>query len=681
MSSLHLLRLTDTSGAFVSGDVFEQAFAASLRHIGVAVTRNNHEEFWSAAQSRLVDSPAPLPERLSADVALFERAFGAYDVICPDYRYLFFAPLLMALRNQARSPVAFCLIAHSPGLYALEWALLAPLLSERDVIIAPSEFARDAIQALNGDLAPYIRVAPHPAALEGALAPHQAPPSSDGRRRPVSLLSLSRIIPTKLIHRQIDALALLRQWGYTQIKLRIAGELCDPTTQEHTPYASVLIARVRRLGLEAHVEFLGTIRDTRQKIALLQASDILLNLSTTLEESFGKALVEALSVGTPALVTRWDGLVEIVGACGGCVDVQSSAATGVLDMDAAALARQVLALLDGSFALGDCRERLQAMYPASAGRRYREVLAAALDREAIVPDAAALLVAARRAAPETGILSRTAPLTVMTWTELFLAYLDELREHQDELHPPAALNMAAQIQAQADAAASARQRVSVRKLLIMATAPYLESFYAYRDRVDVIAATSAPKSLDRTSTIDTIDTVIECGIRDVDATPASRFACLVSGAHVRLDIELKETLKTLFADRSLMRVTVLSALGEWQPMYALCMELTAVPREDQYVLLPALATVGRILKPGDAYVQRLVAWVRAFPDHFYTWVILMRIVETLDDAPMPRPAKLALYDECLLHFETIVARKDLVQQFRHKVTRGKLGLLFQADAL
>src|SRR6185503_3649643 len=92
----------------------------------------------------------------------FTSATSGFDFLCPNYLGIPLAPLLIYLRNQSNSPIRLLLIAHAPGAYALEWALLRPLLRSDDVIIAPSNSAREVIEFLIPELAKHIRVVPHP---------------------------------------------------------------------------------------------------------------------------------------------------------------------------------------------------------------------------------------------------------------------------------------------------------------------------------------------------------------------------------------------------------------------------------------------------------------------------------------------------------------------------------------
>ena len=92
----------------------------------------------------------------------------------------------------------------------------------------------------------------------------------------------------------VDALARL-----PGVRLAIAGG---------GPLRRDLEARIRELGLEDRVVLLGPRPDVASVLAAL---DLLVHPS--LEEGMGQAVVEAMGLGVPVLVTRAGGLPEVVG--------------------------------------------------------------------------------------------------------------------------------------------------------------------------------------------------------------------------------------------------------------------------------------------------------------------------------------------------------------------------------
>lgn len=86
--------------------------------------------------------------------------------------------------------------------------------------------------------------------------------------------------------------------------LVVGGE--DPKRKE---YAQELYRRVEKAGLQAHITFTGARSDMREIFAV---SDIVYSLSTK-PESFGRTVLEALSVGRPVLGYDHGGVGEILG--------------------------------------------------------------------------------------------------------------------------------------------------------------------------------------------------------------------------------------------------------------------------------------------------------------------------------------------------------------------------------
>jgi glycosyltransferase involved in cell wall biosynthesis len=123
-----------------------------------------------------------------------------FDFLCPGFHCFPITPMLAHLRNLGQARVRFLLIAHAPGAYLIEWTLLCRLLRPGDLIVAPTQSAKEVIEFLCPDLTDYVRVIPHPI--------HRLP----GQDRPKEhrVVSLSRITPEKLLHRQIEAMAVIR---------------------------------------------------------------------------------------------------------------------------------------------------------------------------------------------------------------------------------------------------------------------------------------------------------------------------------------------------------------------------------------------------------------------------------------------------------------------------------------
>jgi glycosyltransferase involved in cell wall biosynthesis len=113
---------------------------------------------------------------------------------------------------------------------------------------------------------------------------------------PVRFLYFGRLDPEKDLDRMIRGFAALG--AGPRARLTIVGEgACR----------AGLIGLVASLGLEAHVEFLPPVSDVSR---LLRDADF--HVSTSLSEGMSNALLEALSWGVPAVVSRVSGVDDIV---------------------------------------------------------------------------------------------------------------------------------------------------------------------------------------------------------------------------------------------------------------------------------------------------------------------------------------------------------------------------------
>lgn len=111
----------------------------------------------------------------------------------------------------------------------------------------------------------------------------------------LTFLFLSRIHPKKNLHLIISALSILqKRCPDLKWKLLIAGEAQDPH------YLSLLKDQIIKLSLASNCVWLGFVQGN-SKWELLSYADWFLLPSAS--ENFGISVAEALSVGTPAIVT------------------------------------------------------------------------------------------------------------------------------------------------------------------------------------------------------------------------------------------------------------------------------------------------------------------------------------------------------------------------------------------
>ena len=393
-----LLRI-HTTASHVSAGVFEHVFR---NHIGSMFTT-------SYMTSRDFAALAVHGQDLG-------NALGAYDYICPDYTVMPLTPWLMQWRNRHNLTFGILFIAHSPGIYGLEWYLMQGEIRPNDIIIAPGDFAAEVIRLLAPSLDPYIEVIPHPLAAKKST-----------KKEPVrgnTMVTLSRVVEDKLIHRQIDAMAkVVHAYGYRDLTMVIGGRLTDPETGELTAYARLLYFKINRLKLEAHVFLKGEIGE-KEKHDFFNHAFVSINLSKTIEETFPKASVEALGYGIPVIATRWSGFKDIVGEAGHLLDV-SIDAYGRGDVDGDELARAIIRLYENPVPGKICHNRIRRFDAAILGETYRKAVTARVSGDRPV---------AFDVPCDAGLLDTLAFLKVFSRSELMnyhatwaSHYLDDLR--------------------------------------------------------------------------------------------------------------------------------------------------------------------------------------------------------------------------------------------------------------
>src|ERR1051325_840296 len=360
---IKILRPT-RSAELISARVFDELFARNLAS-DVDVKSADLLPWFDE-----VLGPVISPRSLLDASRQFNIATEDFDFFCPGFECISLTPLLLSLRNTSKSRIRLLLIAHAPGAYLLEWALIRPLLVPGDLIIAPSASAASLIDFLCPELNAHVRVIPHPM----HALPHEASETRD------CVVSLGRITPGKLLHRQIEAMGVLRSRGF-KLGMEIAGALNDSPSSTPRVYARSLMVKIRRLHLEEDVKLVGEISEEPEKARFLCRARLLINLSVTIEESFGKSVVEALGLGIPVLATHWDGLPETVGDGGQLLRV-SDVGLGV-DVPAEQIADAIEQMLAAPPAPEVCREQASRFSPERVSRLYRAALEEAMDAHAL----------------------------------------------------------------------------------------------------------------------------------------------------------------------------------------------------------------------------------------------------------------------------------------------------------
>lgn len=127
---------------------------------------------------------------------------------------------------------------------------------------------------------------------------------------------VGRISEYKGQHLLVDAIWQLRDRG-VEVQGLIAGHAMEPE------YLEALKSRVREAGLETQVKFVGFLKEPHSVIGALDVLAL-----TTVKETFGLVLVEAMLLGIPVIGSNAGGVPEIIehGKTGLLFESENSAA-------------------------------------------------------------------------------------------------------------------------------------------------------------------------------------------------------------------------------------------------------------------------------------------------------------------------------------------------------------------
>jgi len=203
------------------------------------------------------------------------------------------------------------LVSTVHGLYSVN--AYSRIMTRGERVIAVSNTVRDYILNNYPDVDPaVIRLIPR--GVDAKEFPYGMQPSpgwlaqwygSHPQLMDKRVLTLpGRITRLKGHHDFITLIGALKQRGLNVSGLVVGGE--DP---RRTAYADELRARVVKEGLEDDISFIGHRKDMREIYAV---SDLVLSLSTR-PESFGRTVLEALSLGRPVVGYDHGGVGEVLG--------------------------------------------------------------------------------------------------------------------------------------------------------------------------------------------------------------------------------------------------------------------------------------------------------------------------------------------------------------------------------
>ncbi len=225
---------------------------------------------------------------------------GQWDLVHCQGCHTFVAPLAMLAAREARLP--YLLTFHTGGhssplrnsIRGLQWRLLRPLMARAAHFIGVSQFEADYFRQKLHLPAEKFTVIPNGATLPTLLVQSPLPPDQ------TLIASVGRLERFKGHQHLITALPHIRSWR-PNARLLIVGA---------GPYEHNLRALAQQVGVAAHVEIRTIPAHERLAMAELLAQTSLVALLSECE-SHPIAVMEALSLRRPVLVTATSGLQEI----------------------------------------------------------------------------------------------------------------------------------------------------------------------------------------------------------------------------------------------------------------------------------------------------------------------------------------------------------------------------------
>ncbi len=171
-------------------------------------------------------------------------------------------------------------------------------LPKADALVCVSEQTKRDVMQYYGIAAEKIHVISP--GIDHIVAPHSCNQKPATRR---SVVYVGTLEPRKNVQRLIEAFALVKKHKeFYDVKLLLCGK--------KGWYYRETLRSITRLGLDADVEYRGYV-EQQEKIALIRDATVFVYPS--LYEGFGFPPLEAMLLGTPAIVARGSSLSEVCG--------------------------------------------------------------------------------------------------------------------------------------------------------------------------------------------------------------------------------------------------------------------------------------------------------------------------------------------------------------------------------
>ena len=273
-----------------------------------------------------------------------------YDVVHIQGVHTLVAPAALAAARRAGIPtvLTFHTGGHSSALRGslrpLQWKVLAPLIRSTAALVAVSDYERQTFAAVLGDTEGAIRL------IRNGCEPLPVDHSAGRPEGSPLLVSVGRLERYKGHHRILGALpAILEQAPDARLALVGSG-----------PYEEPLRAMAAQLGVSDRVSICGFGPERRAAMGKLVAdADVFCLLSEY--ESHPVAVMEAVGVGTKALVADTSGLSEL-GRAGLATTIPLEASAEQIAAAALAIAAAPTHAPPASPDWDNCAEQLHLLY-------------------------------------------------------------------------------------------------------------------------------------------------------------------------------------------------------------------------------------------------------------------------------------------------------------------------------
>lgn len=197
------------------------------------------------------------------------------------------------------------------GVWAYELERLPstwpPMLKHFHEIWAPSQFVADAIQRSSGPGGPVIRVVPHPMPLPAMARPLSAP------HRPFTFLTMFDARSTAARKNPMGAITAFQR-AFEPASLE--ASLLIKASFSHADDTAMQQLRAAIAGWP-NISVMTEHLTDDEVLQLIAGADCLVSLHRS--EGFGLPVAEAMTVGTPAIVTGWSAPAEFT--AGGAIEI------------------------------------------------------------------------------------------------------------------------------------------------------------------------------------------------------------------------------------------------------------------------------------------------------------------------------------------------------------------------